>query len=658
MPEIEQSPGSPEELGTRSKRTKAGTREEPGAGTREEPGAGTPEKRSTPEKRGAGTPEKRGAGKDSLLARMAKYLLSDVTNFSTLVLEQPLRGYQLAPLRPIIRSILNREGREFMLVFPRQSGKNEAVAQLLAYLLNLFCRTEGSIIYGATADTLGMGVDRLEKRLDNTWNATKWTRKGDPTRRCLENACAVFVSTHPQATVRGQTADWLLVVDEVQDQVGSHIESVFTPMRAANNATALYIGTVKMTTDYLWLKKRELEAEQQADGVQRIFMVTPDQVVAENAAYGRFLAAQVRKHGRHHPTIASEYFLEPVDGTGGLFDQRRRALMRGSHTRLGGPVAGRLYVATLDVAGEDEAATDPLARLSNPGRDYTVATIFEVEFRDYGDDEAVAPAPHAEGAAQPRRHVPLKNGVQAGPTYRARDVFVDHGSKHFGAERSPSPLPVGGREWGPGPQPLVERLHAFLQHWEVAHLVADQSGVGQGLVSWLQAAMGEHRVTGYDFAGRSKKAALGAAFLALIETGRFCYWSREDDDRPAAYDDRPAAYDDRPAAYDDRPAAYDGQPAGYDDRPGSDGWWFWEQAKACTYELPPDGQLEKALRWYVPASHRTDIAGGSEATHDDRLISAALVAELDRLYREGRLSLGTAASRAIAPRDPLGESIY
>ena len=173
-----------------------------------------------------------------------------------------------------------------------------------------------------------------------------------------------------------------------------------------------------------------------------------------------------------------------------------------------------------------------------------------------------------------------------------------------------------------GGEALVQRLHAFFNLWQVSHLVADQTGVGQGLVSWLEAALGAHRVTGYDFSGRSQKAALGSAFMALVETGRFRYWS------------------------------------GDEDQPGSDGWWFWQQVGACTYELPPGGRYDKHLRWFVPASHRTLTPGGSEPTHDDRLVSAALVAELDRLYRTGRLTLGTGASEMIAPRDPFGSAIY
>jgi hypothetical protein len=410
------------------------------------------------------------------------------------------------------------------------------------------------------------------------------------------------------ASARGQTAHHLLVIDEAQDQDGPHIEAVFTPMRAANNATAVYIGTVKLTTDFLWTKKLELERETGGDAVRRVFLVKPEQVTAEVAAYQSFLDAQIRKHGRHHPIVASEYFLEPIDGAGGLFPPRRRALMHGQHPRLQGPQAGELYVATLDVAGEDEAATDPIARLAHPGRDYTVGTIFRVRWPPLGT-------------------------YSPGPTYEAIDVFVDHGSKHFDATA------VGAHGGAPTGAPLVHRLAAWLEHWQVAHLVADASGVGQGLVSWLAAALGSHRVTGFDFSGRGRKARLGSMFLSLVETGRFKYWGY---DPVLGESPECASTGDSPVR-----VAF------------SDAAWFWRQVEACTYEVPPDGQFDRDLRWEVPASHRTPVPGGRPVpTHDDRLLSVAMIAELDRLVRECRIALGSAESAIIRPRDPLTDLHY
>jgi hypothetical protein len=514
--------------------------------------------------------------------RALAHWLVDPARFSALVLRMPLRHYQTTPLRTILHSVLHGRGREYLLVFPRQSGKNEAVAHLLAYLLNLYQRRGGNIVYGAIGDALGMGIERLEDRLDNAWNAGHWSRANKPTRRLLGDAAVVFLSSHPMAHARGQTAHHLLVIDEAQDQDAAHIEAVFTPMRAANNATALYIGTVKTTSDFLWTKKRELEAETLRDGHRRVFFVTPDQVTAEVPAYRDFLAAQVRKHGRHHPIVASEYYLEPIDAAGGLFPRRRRLLMRGSHPRADAPTADQTYIATLDVAGQDEATTDPIAQLANPARDYTIAYIFRV----------VWPAP---GACTP------------GPTFEAVDVFVDHGSRHF--ETTTDDLP-----------PLVEILAAWLQAWQVAHLVADESGVGQGLVSWLTAALGPGRVTGYDFAGRGRKASLGSRFLSLVETGRFRHWIDDEEEE------------------------------------GSAGWWFWRQVEACTYDLPRDGIFDRDLQWSVPEAHKTHTAGGLVPTHDDRLLAAALIAEADRLIRQGDLRVGRAQSAIIPPVDPLQET--
>ena len=115
---------------------------------------------------------------------------------------------------------------------------------------------------------------------------------------------------------------------------------------------------------------------------------------------------------------------------------------------------------------------------------------------------------------------------------------------------------------------------------------------------------------------------MGSSFLAVVETGRFKYWT------------------------------------GDQEQPATDGWWFWRQVAACAFELPPDGQFDKQLRWGVPPAHRTDTPAGPQPTHDDRLLSAALIAEADNLWRAGKLSFGTAASDQIPGVDPLGGDVY
>ena len=153
----------------------------------------------------------------SRVGRAAKLLLSDISLFSKLVIRIPLYEYQLLPVKTVLDSVLYKRGFEFLLVFPRQSGKNEAVAQLQIYLLNLFQRQGANMVFGATGDGLGRGIRRLEERLGNSWNAKHWQRSGRPLRRSLGNASVVFLSTHPGAAARGETASWLMVIDEMQD---------------------------------------------------------------------------------------------------------------------------------------------------------------------------------------------------------------------------------------------------------------------------------------------------------------------------------------------------------------------------------------------------------------------------------------------------------
>ena len=87
--------------------------------------------------------------------------------------------------------------------------------------------------------------------------------------------------------------------------------------------------------------------------------------------------------------------------------------------------------------------------------------------------------------------------------------------------------------------------------------------------------------------------------------------------------------------------------------------WFWSQVAACTYELPPEGRFDRDLRWSVPDNHKTPVPGSQpQLTHDDRLISAALVAEADRLIREGKIIVGVAGSGIVDAIDPLSEMSF
>jgi len=72
------------------------------------------------------------------LVELLKKLLRDVVLFVQTANGLQLRSYQEAVARSVIHSVVHGEGLSFVVIFPRQSGKNELQAQLQAYLLTLF----------------------------------------------------------------------------------------------------------------------------------------------------------------------------------------------------------------------------------------------------------------------------------------------------------------------------------------------------------------------------------------------------------------------------------------------------------------------------------------------------------------------------------------
>ena len=126
-------------------------------------------------------------------------LLGDFGAFSRKVIRVPLYQYQMQVTEPIIQSILSNRGDEYLLIFPRQSGKNEVTAQLLVYFLLLFQKKGGNIVFAATGDGAGRGARRLDDRLDNAWTRNQAKKQNHPMRRTLGKASIVFLSAHPLA---------------------------------------------------------------------------------------------------------------------------------------------------------------------------------------------------------------------------------------------------------------------------------------------------------------------------------------------------------------------------------------------------------------------------------------------------------------------------
>jgi len=390
-----------------------------------------------------------------------------------------LRAYQSPVARAVVQSVLAREGLSFVVLFPRQSGKNELQAQIETYLLLLLSREPAEIVkVSPTWKPQSLNaMRRLERVLRrNLFTRDLWCKESGYIYR-VDQARVFFLSGAVTANIVGATASALLEVDEAQDVSIAKFDKDIAPMAASTNATRVFWGTAWTSRTLLARELRAAGQAEAADGRRRVFRLTADDVAAEVAAYGQFVAGQVARLGRSNPMIRTQFYSEEIDAEGGMFGESRRAAMDGE-AGDGKLRAGRIYALLVDVAGEDEGATaaaGEAAELVNPRRDSTAATVVEVDL------------------------VTLADPVLAAPSYRVVQRLVWVGEKH---------------------SRLYGQLRALAAEvWQVKHLVVDATGVGAGLASFLAAALGD-RVIPFVFSSASK-SKLGWDFLGVVDSGRF-----------------------------------------------------------------------------------------------------------------------------------------
>lgn len=420
--------------------------------------------------------------KDTQLVRIIRQCLMDPAEFVRQATPITLREYQKAPLYAIVNSVRARKGLSFVVMFPRQSGKNELQAHLEAYLLCAYLGHHAEMV--KVSPTWKPQTLNAMRRLERVLETNKLTRR-DFIRESgyifrLHTSRIYFFSGQPRANIVGATANVLLEVDEAQDVLPAKFDKDIAPMAASTNATRVFWGTAWTSRTLLARELRAASQAQKQDGIRRVFVLNADDVRKEVPAYGDFVDGQVKRLGRQHPMVKTQYFSEEIDAEGGLFPPERCALMRGSHPPTDAPQPGRLYAMTLDVAGEDEAVLADFQdvaggqELANPKRDSTAMTIFEVDLTSV-DDPAIAR-----------------------PTYKT----------------------VQRREWlGVKHSRLYAEIKAMADLFAVRFLVVDATGVGAGLCSFLSAALGA-KVIPFEF-NLATKSGLLWDFLGIIDAGRY-----------------------------------------------------------------------------------------------------------------------------------------
>lgn len=420
------------------------------------------------------------------LVELLKKLLRDVVLFVRTASGLRLRRYQEAAARAIVNSVLHHKGLSFVVIFPRQSGKNELQAQIQAYLLTLLSAERNEIVQ--ISPTWKPQTENAMRRLEEVLSGNlivrdRWEKHFGHIYQ-VDKARVIFLSGSPTANIVGATASALLSIDEAQDIQIDKFDKEIAPMAASTNATRVFWGTAWTSRTLLARELRAAKAAQDRDGIRRVFHLNADRVMAEVPAYGRHLLAQIARLGRNHPLVRTQYYCEEIDADGGLFTPERQALMYGTHPPQSKPQPGVAYAMLLDVAGADEGTQDLVATsLVNPGRDATALTIVAVE-------------PGGEGEAP-----------GSTPVYRV----------------------VHRRLWvGVGHTQLVGQITALAEAWCVRHLIVDATGVGAGLAAFLDRAL-PGIVRPFIFSAKTK-SQLGWGFLAVVDSGRFKDYATPDGD--------------------------------------------------------------------------------------------------------------------------------
>ena len=396
--------------------------------------------------------------------------MSCIDRFSRRILRRPLRSYQLPIARAIIDSVLQCRGLTFAVMMSRQAGKNETAAHVEAFLLNVFRRRGGYLVKASPTfkpQTINSML-RLKAIYDGSLLPPARRERGYMLR--VGRAAAVFYSAARTANVVGATANILLEMDEAQDIDEAKWNKDFRPMGASTNVTTVLWGTAWTSQTLLARTIRSLRRVEGRDQVRRVFIVPWQQVAAEVPAYGQYVRGEIERLGPNHPLIKTQYYLQEIDGEGGMFPASIRALMQGTHSRQRSPTEGREYAILVDVAGESEERLEgSLLREEEPRKDSTAVTIVEVLHTEVGL-----------------------------PRFLVADRYYWTGTPHH---------------------QLYGAIVHLAELWNAERVVVDATGIGAGLTSFLRRTLGE-RVRPYVFTATSK-SDLGWRFLGICNSGRF-----------------------------------------------------------------------------------------------------------------------------------------
>jgi len=319
-------------------------------------------------------------------------LVNNAGDWYTALYPEPLRAYQLPPVVAAERLVHDCranlcEPETQLSIFSRQSGKSTSSARLKVRLLCQFAGTGGNIVQSAPTDKPQLRTfrKRFEDALRNPITDGSWREKEGV--YYVGRASLTPLSGDPKAQRVSETADLCLDLDEFQLMDEEVIERDLQPMTASTGAPTLAWGTVGVVGDLMDRTRERLREREREIGRRLLFEVDWEEVAEWVPRYGQSVEAAIRRLGKDHPWIQTQYLLKPVRAGGKFFEARHLELMRGDHPRRRTPRPGVLHVAGVDLCGIDELDPAQAAVLAGMrGRDSIVVTVAELEWLRWGQE--------------------------------------------------------------------------------------------------------------------------------------------------------------------------------------------------------------------------------------------------------------------------------
>ncbi|MGE5597216.1 MAG: hypothetical protein ACM3S1_14425 [Hyphomicrobiales bacterium] len=378
-----------------------------------------------------------------------------------------LRDYQAVVLQSLVRGIARHRGATFTVLFPRQAGKNQVQAELVACLLRSGAESGGTVVVCAPSyhPQAEISLQRVRATLAATAHLFPPSGRAriSGNRVSLGRADAVYLSADRAANVAGHTASLALIADEAQDIDQEWFDRQFRPMAASTGAPAILFGTPwngDSLLDRAVAANRARDAAMRGHRYREWFPmhheVSWQRVAATLPAYGRYVESERARLGEHHPLFVTQYELGTTSDAGRLFAPEQLARMAGGYPRERQPVAGARYVAGLDIAGE--------------GADRSVLSVARL------DDDVTR--------------------------------VVDH------------------VEWEHAPLDVVRRdVAGLMRHWRFERLCVDATGLGIGVAQALAVEFGP-AVEPLVFTAGSK-SELGYSLLSAVGLGRVLLYEHD-----------------------------------------------------------------------------------------------------------------------------------